>query len=123
MSGGRRAIISTISCRSSEPWRLPNRPVLVACRDQEGKGYAPAEAAADKYHGVNAFDMVTGPSQAKANAPAYTKVFAKGADGRSLPRRQDRRHHRRHAAGTGLDLFEAAYPEAHFHVGIANSMR
>jgi 1-deoxy-D-xylulose-5-phosphate synthase len=44
---------------------------------QKGKGYAPAEAAPDKYHGVSKFDVVTGAqAKAKPNAPSYTKVFA-----------------------------------------------
>ena len=52
-------------------------PVLVHVVTQKGKGYAPAEASADKYHGVNAFDVVTGTqAKPKANAPSYTKVFA-----------------------------------------------
>ena len=51
-------------------------PVLVHVVTQKGKGYAPAEAAADKYHGVNKFDVVTGEQvKPKANAPSYTKVF------------------------------------------------
>ncbi len=51
-------------------------PILVHVVTQKGKGYAPAEAAADKYHGVVKFDVVTGrQSKAKANAPSYTKVF------------------------------------------------
>ena len=52
-------------------------PVLVHVVTQKGRGYAPAEAAAEKYHGVSKFDVVTG-KQAKATpkAPSYTKVFA-----------------------------------------------
>nr|WP_234397731.1 1-deoxy-D-xylulose-5-phosphate synthase N-terminal domain-containing protein [Sneathiella glossodoripedis] len=54
-----------------------NGPILIHCVTQKGKGYPPAEAAADKYHGVAKFDVITG-AQAKAtpNAPSYTKVFA-----------------------------------------------
>jgi 1-deoxy-D-xylulose-5-phosphate synthase len=52
-------------------------PVLVHVVTQKGKGYAPAENAADKYHGVNKFDVITGAqAKAAANAPSYTKVFA-----------------------------------------------
>ena len=51
-------------------------PILVHVRTQKGKGYAPAEAAADKYHGVVKFDVVSGKQAASATtAPAYTKVF------------------------------------------------
>ena len=52
-------------------------PILVHVVTQKGKGYAPAEASADKYHGVSSFDVVSGAQvKAKANAPAYTRVFA-----------------------------------------------
>ncbi len=52
-------------------------PVLIHVVTQKGKGYAPAEAAADKYHGVNKFDVITGAqAKAKPNAPSYTAVFA-----------------------------------------------
>ena len=52
-------------------------PVLIHVVTQKGKGYAPAENSADKYHGVSKFNVVTGEqSKAKANAPSYTKVFA-----------------------------------------------
>ncbi len=52
-------------------------PVLIHVVTQKGKGYAPAEAAADKYHGVNRFDVISGKQvKPKANAPSYTRVFA-----------------------------------------------
>src|SRR6186713_183137 len=51
-------------------------PILVHVVTQKGKGYAPAEASSDKYHGVVKFDIATGAqAKAKANAPSYTKVF------------------------------------------------
>ncbi|MFC5584078.1 1-deoxy-D-xylulose-5-phosphate synthase [Nitratireductor kimnyeongensis] len=95
-------------------------PVLIHVVTKKGKGYPPAEAAADKYHGVNKFDVITG-AQAKtpANAPSYTKVFA-----RSLVQeaREDERIVAVTAAmpsGTGLDLFEKEFPKRTFDVGIA----
>ncbi len=52
-------------------------PVLLHVVTKKGKGYPPAEASADKYHGVNTFDVVTGAqAKPKANAPSYTRVFA-----------------------------------------------
>ncbi|MBL8582796.1 MAG: 1-deoxy-D-xylulose-5-phosphate synthase [Rhizobiaceae bacterium] len=95
-------------------------PVLIHVVTQKGKGYGPAEAASDKYHGVNRFDVITG-AQAKppANAPSYTRVFADsliqeaGLDDRivaitaAMP------------SGTGLDLFGEAFPARTFDVGIA----
>ncbi len=98
----------------------PEGPILLHVVTQKGKGYAPAEAAADKYHGVNRFDVITG-KQAKAtpNAPSYTRVFAETlvkeaeADDKivavtaAMP------------SGTGLDLFGQAFPKRTFDVGIA----
>lgn len=95
-------------------------PVLIHVVTQKGKGYPPAEAAADKYHGVNTFDVITGTqAKAKPNAPAYTSVFADalvqeaGFDEKivgvtaAMPN------------GTGLDKLAAAYPMRTFDVGIA----
>lgn len=95
-------------------------PILVHVVTQKGKGYAPAEAAGDKYHGVTKFDIATG-KQVKpvATAPAYTKVF-----GDSLTREaaKDERIVAITAAmpsGTGLDIFAKAHPDRMFDVGIA----
>jgi 1-deoxy-D-xylulose-5-phosphate synthase len=87
---------------------------------QKGKGYPPAEASDDKYHGVVKFDVATGAqAKGKAGAPAYTKVF-----GESLIKeaKKDDRIVAVTAAmpsGTGLDLFARAFPERCFDVGIA----
>lgn len=95
-------------------------PILVHAVTQKGKGYAPAEAAADKYHGVSKFDVITGAqAKAKANAPAYTKVFAQ-----SLMKEAEKDEKvvaitAAMPSGTGLDLFGQAYPERTFDVGIA----
>jgi 1-deoxy-D-xylulose-5-phosphate synthase len=97
-----------------------NGPIIVHVRTQKGKGYAPAEASADKYHGVVPFDVVTGAqAKPKANAPSYTKVF-----GQSLIKEaeQDARIVAITAAmpsGTGVDLFAKAFPDRAFDVGIA----
>jgi 1-deoxy-D-xylulose-5-phosphate synthase len=51
-------------------------PILVHVRTQKGKGYGPAEASSDKYHGVSKFNVITGEqAKSKPNAPAYTRVF------------------------------------------------
>ncbi len=97
-----------------------NGPILVHVRTQKGKGYAPAEASQDKYHGVVKFDVVTGKQhKAASNAPSYTKVF-----GESLVKeaRKDDRIVAITAAmpsGTGVDIFGKAFPERTFDVGIA----
>ena len=95
-------------------------PILVHCVTKKGKGYAPAEESADKYHGVSKFNVVTGAQvKPKANAPSYTRVFAE-----SLVRaaEKDDRIVAVTAAmpdGTGLDLFGSRFPERMFDVGIA----
>ncbi|OQM74944.1 1-deoxy-D-xylulose-5-phosphate synthase [Manganibacter manganicus] len=95
-------------------------PVLIHVVTQKGKGYAPAEAASDKYHGVSRFDVITGAqAKAPANAPSYTNVFAE-----SLIREaaEDDRIVAVTAAmpsGTGLDLFGEVFPTRTFDVGIA----
>ncbi len=95
-------------------------PVLIHAVTQKGKGYAPAEGARDKYHGVAKFDVVTGKqAKPKANAPSYTNVFAT-----SLIREahEDDKVVAITAAmpdGTGVDLFQEAFPARTFDVGIA----
>ncbi len=95
-------------------------PILVHVVTQKGKGYAPAEASADKYHGVVKFDVATGiQAKAKSNAPAYQKVF-----GETLIKeaQKDERIVGITAAmpsGTGIDLFAKAFPKRAFDVGIA----
>jgi 1-deoxy-D-xylulose-5-phosphate synthase len=95
-------------------------PILVHVVTQKGKGYAPAEAAADKYHGVGRFDVVTGTlAPAKSNAPSYTQVFAESLIAEA---QRDERIVAVTAAmptGTGLDLFGEAFPTRTFDVGIA----
>jgi 1-deoxy-D-xylulose-5-phosphate synthase len=95
-------------------------PVLLHIRTEKGRGYDPAERSPDKGHAVGVFDIATG-AQAKSapKAPAYTKVFAQAlvaeaaADSRvvaitaAMP------------SGTGLDLFQARFPDRCFDVGIA----
>nr|WP_234890749.1 1-deoxy-D-xylulose-5-phosphate synthase [Agrobacterium vitis] len=95
-------------------------PVLIHVVTQKGKGYAPAEAAADKYHGVNTFDVITGTqAKAKPNAPSYTAVFA---DALVEEARHDDKIVGITAAmpsGTGLDKLQNLFPERAFDVGIA----
>ncbi|HCW83303.1 MAG TPA: 1-deoxy-D-xylulose-5-phosphate synthase [Rhodobacteraceae bacterium] len=95
-------------------------PVLIHCCTVKGKGYAPAEQSADKYHGVAKFDVSTGvQSKSRPNAPSYTSVFGKAlsklaeADPKivgitaAMP------------SGTGMDIFADHFPKRMFDVGIA----
>jgi 1-deoxy-D-xylulose-5-phosphate synthase len=95
-------------------------PILVHVVTQKGKGYGPAEAASDKYHGVQKFDIVSGKQdKAPAGPPAYQNVFA---DQLVKEAATDERICAITAAmpsGTGLDRFAKAYPARTFDVGIA----
>ncbi|HEY8616905.1 1-deoxy-D-xylulose-5-phosphate synthase [Phenylobacterium sp.] len=99
---------------------IVDKPVLVHVVTQKGKGYAPAENAADKYHGVVKFDVVTGAqAKAQAAAPQYTKVFAQ-----ELVKHAERDPKivaitAAMPSGTGLDLFGQRFPERTYDVGIA----
>ena len=95
-------------------------PILLHVVTQKGKGYAPAESAPDKYHGVVKFNVITG-EQAKAppGPPSFTKVFANGLIAEA---EADERIVAINAAmptGTGLDLFAKKFPRRSFDVGIA----
>jgi 1-deoxy-D-xylulose-5-phosphate synthase len=95
-------------------------PVLVHVVTKKGKGYPPAEAADDKYHGVSAFDVITGAQQKpKSNAPAYTKVFGQAL---LAAARSDEKIVAVTAAmpqGTGVDIMQGVFPDRVFDVGIA----
>ncbi|HVV64874.1 MAG TPA: 1-deoxy-D-xylulose-5-phosphate synthase [Rhizomicrobium sp.] len=97
-----------------------NGPILVHVVTKKGKGYAPAEASADKYHGVSKFNVLTG-EQKKSNskAPQYQKVFGESLIAEA---RRDERIVAITAAmpsGTGVDLFAKEFPSRTFDVGIA----
>jgi 1-deoxy-D-xylulose-5-phosphate synthase len=97
-----------------------NGPVLIHVVTKKGKGYAPAESAADKYHGVSKFNVLTGEQKKpNAKAPSYQNVF-----GQELVKHaeQDPRIVAITAAmpsGTGVDIFGKAFPKRTFDVGIA----
>ncbi len=99
---------------------VQNGPVLVHVVTKKGKGYPPAEAADDKYHGVSAFDVITGTqAKPKTNAPSYTSVFANALVDAA---RRDEKVVAITAAmpeGTGLDRMHSVFPERVFDVGIA----
>ena len=95
-------------------------PVLIHVVTQKGKGYEPAEKSADKYHGVNKFNVITGAQAVvRPNAPSYTKVFAQSLI--QEVRKDDKIVAITAAmpAGTGLDLFAREFPDRCFDVGIA----
>ena len=97
-----------------------DKPILVHVVTKKGKGYAPAEASDDKYHGVVKFDVVTGKqSKPVANAPQYTAVFAKALIAEAEADDKIVAVTAAMPSGTGLDLFGQAFPKRTFDVGIA----
>jgi len=95
-------------------------PVLVHVVTQKGRGYPPAEAAADKYHGVVKFDVATGAQvKGKAGAPQYTKVFAQALIAEAEADEKIVAITAAMPSGTGLDKFAERFPERCFDVGIA----
>ena len=99
---------------------MKNGPVLVHVVTQKGKGYAPAENSADKYHGVSKFNVVTGEqSKSIPNAPSYTSVF-----GNQLVKQAEKDEKivgitAAMPGGTGMKIFGQAFPDRMFDVGIA----
>ncbi|WP_108811625.1 1-deoxy-D-xylulose-5-phosphate synthase [Sphingorhabdus sp. Alg231-15] len=96
-------------------------PVLIHCVTQKGKGYGPAEEAADKYHGVAKFDVVSGKQDKGPGGgpPAYQNVF-----GETLAKLADKDPRicaitAAMPSGTGVDKFAQAHPDRAFDVGIA----
>lgn len=99
---------------------ITDRPVLVHVVTQKGKGYAPAEAAADKYHGVAKFDVITGEqAKPKANAPSYTEVFAAELIKQAQIDPKVVAITAAMPSGTGLDRFAEVFPSRCYDVGIA----
>ncbi|MEO0983627.1 MAG: 1-deoxy-D-xylulose-5-phosphate synthase [Pseudomonadota bacterium] len=99
---------------------MQNGPILLHVVTQKGKGYAPAENAADKYHGVAKFSVVSGEQhKPKPNAPAFQKVF--GATLVKLAEKDDKICAITAAmpSGTSVDIFAKAFPDRAFDVGIA----
>jgi 1-deoxy-D-xylulose-5-phosphate synthase len=95
-------------------------PILVHVVTQKGKGYPPAESSADKYHGVNKFDVITGQQvKSPANAPTYTKVFAEALIKEAKKDDKIVAITAAMPSGTGLDLFGKQFPKRTFDVGIA----
>ena len=100
--------------------KMKDGPVLIHVVTQKGKGYAPAENSADKYHGVSKFNVVTGEqSKSIPNAPSYTSVF-----GNQLVKQAEKDDKivgitAAMPGGTGMNIFGKAFPDRMFDVGIA----
>ena len=99
---------------------MKDGPVLIHVVTQKGKGYAPAENSADKYHGVSKFNVITGEqSKSIPNAPSYTSVF-----GSQLVKQAEKDDKivgitAAMPGGTGMNIFGKTFPDRMFDVGIA----
>ena len=97
-----------------------NHPILLHVVTQKGKGYGPAEAAADKYHGVQKFNVITGEQQkAPPGPPTYQKVFATSLIAEAEVDERIVAINAAMPSGTSLDLFAKKFPNRCFDVGIA----
>ncbi len=95
-------------------------PILVHAITQKGRGYAPAEASADKLHAVSRFNVVTGEQvKAPPGPPSYTRVFADALIAEAEANPQVVAITAAMPSGTGLDRFAKRFPERCFDVGIA----
>ena len=95
-------------------------PVLIHCCTVKGKGYAPAENSADKYHGVAKFDVVSGTqAKSKPNAPSYTKVFGETLTDEAARDPNIVGVTAAMPGGTGIDILADRFPSRVFDVGIA----
>jgi len=106
-------ILRTVKARATGP-------ILIHAITKKGKGYAPAEAASDKYHGVAKFDVVSGKQhKSPSNAPSYTSVFANALIAEAAADDKITAVTAAMPDGTGLDLFAEQFPSRTFDVGIA----
>ncbi len=97
-----------------------HRPILVHVVTQKGKGYAPAEQSADRYHGVSKFDVSSGKQdKGTPKAPAYTKVFAQALIAEAEKDDAIVAITAAMPSGTGLNLFGDRFPKRTFDVGLA----
>ncbi|GGC31010.1 1-deoxy-D-xylulose-5-phosphate synthase [Siccirubricoccus deserti] len=95
-------------------------PILLHVVTKKGKGYAPAEASADKYHGVVKFNVITGEQvKAPPGPPSFTKVFSNALIAEAEADESIVAINAAMPSGTGLDAFAKRFPKRSFDVGIA----
>ncbi len=95
-------------------------PVFLHVVTKKGYGYEPAEKSEDKYHGVSKFNVVTGEQvKSSSSIPSYTKVFANALIKQAKKDKNIVAITAAMPSGTGLDIFQKAYPSRTFDVGIA----
>ena len=104
--------------RTFEFLKTLNEPVLLHILTKKGKGYAPALAKPDKFHGLGKYQPETGETAATLSL-TYSEIF-----GKTLADFAD--HNRKIVAitaampnGTGLTQFATRHADRFFDVGIA----
>ncbi len=106
-------VLRTVKTRSEGP-------VVIHCVTKKGAGYAPAETASDKYHGVSKFDVMSGKQhKSKSNAPSYTSVFGNTLVKEASLSEKIVAVTAAMPSGTGLNIFQNSFPGRTFDVGIA----
>ena len=96
-------------------------PKLLHVATIKGKGFAPAEANATKFHGIGSFDKITGEANSKSDLPAYTKIFGDTIVELAEKNKSIIAITAAMSSGTGLTKFAERFPERFFDVGIAEA--
>jgi len=94
-------------------------PVLIHVHTTKGKGYAPAETAPEKFHGVGKFDKDTGQILKRPSPPSYTEIFSRTVIDCAARDKRVVAITAAMPAGTGLKKFAEKFPRRFFDVGIA----
>ena len=94
-------------------------PVLIHVHTTKGKGYAPAETAPEKFHGVGKFDKATGQIFKKPSPPSYTQIFSQAVIDCATVNKKIVAITAAMPSGTGLKKFAEKFPQRFFDVGIA----
>jgi len=95
------------------------RPVLIHIKTTKGKGYEPAEARPDTFHGIAPFTVSTGEAIPKPGPITYTEAFGQGLARMAEEDEKIVAITAAMSSGTGLYHFERSFPERFFDVGIA----
>lgn len=108
-------------CQAFREAKKVDGPVLLHVMTKKGNGYAPAENAPNKFHGVSPFDIETGEPRNKSKADTYTEVFGKVLCDEAKKNKDIVAITAAMSDGTGLSSFEKRFPERFFDVGIAEA--
>jgi len=95
------------------------RPVLIHIKTTKGKGYEPAEARPDTFHGIAPFTISTGEAIKKPGPITYTEAFGQGLARMAADDERIVAITAAMSSGTGLYHFERKFPDRFFDVGIA----